>query len=246
MSLKEQSAKTGAWLFRWRSYLPLVLIATIIPALQEFSYPFGSHSYDLIWEMFCFTIALFGLLIRCYTIGYTPKGTSGRNTKSQKADSLNTTGIYSITRNPLYLGNFFMMLGVTMFLRVWWVSVIYALAFWLYYERIILAEESFLKNKFGKVYEDYLRRTPAFIPDFSQWQTPVLSFSLKNVLKREHSGFFGIIAAFTALEFIGDYIETGTLVFDPVWVSIFTFGLLTYITLRTLKKKTRSLHVEGR
>ena len=151
MSLKEQSAKTGEWLFRWRSYLPLVLMATIIPALQECSYPFGWHSYDLRWEMFCFTISLFGLLIRCYTIGYTPKGTSGRNTKSQKADSLNTTGIYSITRNPLYLGNFFMMLGVTMFLRVWWVSVIYALAFWLYYERIILAEESFLKNNWPSV-----------------------------------------------------------------------------------------------
>ena len=246
MSYKEQHAKTGEWLFRWRSYLPLVLIALIIPALQEFSYPFGSHSYDLIWEMFCFIISLLGLLIRCYTIGYTPKGTSGRNTKSQKADSLNTSGIYSITRNPLYLGNFFMILGVTMFLRVWWVPVIYALVFWLYYERIIMAEESFLTNKFGEVYKDYISYKPAFIPDFSQWQTPVLSFSLRNVLKREHSGLFGVIVAFTFLEFVGDYIEKGYVVFDPVWTAIFIFGLLVYITLRTLKKKTRLLHVEGR
>lgn len=246
MSYKEQHAKTGEWLFRWRSYLPLVLIVLIIPALQEFSYLFGSHSYNLVWEIFCFTISLFGLLIRCYTIGHTPKGTSGRNTKSQKADLLNTTGIYSITRNPLYLGNFFMILGVTMFLRVWWVSVIYALVFWLYYERIIMAEESFLSNKFGEVYKDYLNRTPAFIPDFSKWQPPVLSFSLRNVLKREYPGLFGVVVAFTVLEFVGNYIVKGSVVFDPVWTAMFIFGLLVYITLRTLKKKTRLLHVEGR
>ena len=133
-----------------------------------------------------------------------------------------------------------------MFLRVWWVSVIYALVFWLYYERIIMAEESFLSNKFGEVYKDYLNRTPAFIPDFSKWQPPVLSFSLRNVLKREYPGLFGVVVAFTVLEFVGNYIVKGSVVFDPVWTAMFIFGLLVYITLRTLKKKTRLLHVEGR
>lgn len=246
MLLKNQSAETGAWLFRWRSYLPLVLIAIIIPAFQEFSYPFGSHAYDLLWEMFCISISLFGLFIRSYTIGYTPKGTSGRNTKSQVAEMLNTTGIYSTVRNPLYLGNFFMVLGVTLFLRVWWLSVIYALAFWLYYERIIMAEEAFLKDKFGKTYEDYLNRTPAFIPNFKLWRPNILHFSLKNVLKREYSGFFGVICAMMLLEIVGDYLERGAFVLDAVWVSIFLFGLFAYLILRTLKKKTKLLHVEGR
>lgn len=246
MSLQEQSTKAGAWLFRRRSYLPLVFIAVIIPALREFSYPLGSHIYDLIWEMICLATSLFGLLIRSYTIGYAPKGTSGRNTKHQIAETLNTTGMYSVVRNPLYLGNFFMMLGIVMFVRVWWSLVIFALAFWLYYERIIMAEEDFLRKKFGKEYEYYLRRTPAFIPNFKLWQPPILSFSLRNVLKREYSGFFGIIAASTVLEFAESYIVEGFIVFDPVWVAIFTFGFLTYITLRMLKKRTRLLHVEGR
>lgn len=246
MLLYEQSAITGTWLFRWRSYLPLVLIAVIIPAFEGFSYPFGSHSYDLVWEMFCLSISLFGLIIRSYTIGHTPKNTSGRNTKEQVADTLNTTGIYSVVRNPLYLGNFFMSLGVTMFVRVWWVSIIYALFFWLYYERIIMAEESFLKNKFGKRYKDYLSHTPSFIPNLNLWQPNVLPFSLRNVLKREYSGFFGVIGAFTVLEFVGDYVAERAIVFDPVWVTIFIFGLFVYITLRTLKRKTRLLHVVGR
>ena len=246
MSLQKQFEETGAWLFRWRSYLPLVFIVVIIPAFQQFSYPFGSHTYHLLWGMFCLSVSLFGLFIRCYTIGYVPKGTSGRNTKMQVAETLNTTGIYSVVRNPLYLGNFFMMLGVTMFPRVWWVSIIYVLTFWLYYERIIMAEEAFLKTKFGVNYENYLARTPAFIPDFRLWQPNTLSFSFRNVLKREYSGFMAVIAAFTILEFFGDYIQEGTLVFDLVWVSIFTFGLIVYVALLTLKKKTRLLDVEGR
>ncbi len=243
MSLKDQSLTIGKWLFRWRSYLPLALIAVVIPALLNYSYLFGSHVYDLVWGMFCFTISLFGLWIRCYTIGYTPKGTSGRNTKSQKADSLNTTGIYSITRNPLYLGNFFIVLGITMLLRVWWICVIYFLTFWLYYGRIIKIEESYLINKFGKVYKDYVHRTPVFIPHFKLWQPPMLSFSFKKILKREYPSLFGIISAFTALEFAKDSAVKGSVVIDPVWLVIFSSGLLVYITLRVLKKKTRVLKV---
>ncbi len=246
MTLQTQFTETGAWLFRWRSYLPLVFIAVIAPAFREFSYPFGSHFYDLIWEMICLSIAFFGLFIRCYTIGYTPKGTSGRNTKKQVAATLNTTGIYSILRNPLYLGNFFMMLGVVMFIRVWWVWVIYALAFWLYYERIIMAEESFLKDKFGKTYEDYANRTPAFLPNFKLWRPNILPFSWRNVLKREYSGFFALISSMMFLELVGDYLEKGVIVLDVVWVSIFSFALAAYLILRTLKKKTKLLHVEGR
>lgn len=246
MSLKQQSATSGAWLFRWRSYLPLVFVIFLLPAISRFSYPFGSHTYDIIWEMFCFAVSLIGLAIRCYTIGYTPKNTSGRNTKRQIADTLNTSGIYSITRNPLYLGNFFMMLGVVLFPRGWWTVLVYVLAFWLYYERIIMAEEIFLKSKFGQKYEEYCLRTPVFVPNCRLWQRPSLSFSFKNVLKREYSGFFGVIAAFTVLEVLGEYLIEGKIILDPIWVTIFLIGLFIYLALRTLKKKTRLLHVVDR
>lgn len=246
MSLEKQLAESGAWLFRWRSYLPLILIAIIFPAMLDYQYLFGSPAYDLYWEITCLLITFFGLSVRCYTIGYTPKSTSGRNTRKQVAEDLNTSGIYSVVRNPLYLGNFFMMLGVSMYPRVWWVSIIFVLGFWLYYERIIMAEESFLKNKFGAKYEDYSSRTPAFIPKLNLWRPNKLSFSLRNVLKREYSGFFGAISAFTALNFAKNYIVEGNPVLDAVWAYIFVFGLVVYLALRTLKKNTKLLHVEGR
>jgi protein-S-isoprenylcysteine O-methyltransferase Ste14 len=113
----------------------------------------------------------------------------GRNTNRQIAASLNTDGMYSLTRNLLNLGNFFMMLGVVMFVRVGWAGAFYVLEFWVYYRQIILAEQAFLKDHFANEYEDYLSKTPAFIPNFKHWRSFNLPFSVHNVLKREYSGF---------------------------------------------------------
>jgi protein-S-isoprenylcysteine O-methyltransferase Ste14 len=246
MALKEEFEKVGNWLFRWRSYLPLLLAVIILAGMRNFKYPGDSHYWDRVWEILCLAISFFGLAIRSYTIGHTPNGTSERNTYSQEAKSLNTTGMYSIVRHPLYLGNFFCWLGVSMFPCVWPVSVIVILVFWIYYERIMFAEEEFLRGKFGKEYEKWTNKTPAFLPRLRNWIPNVLPFSLRNVLKREYSGFFAIIVSFTFLEIIGDIFAEGELELDPMWGALFLFGMITYLSLRTLKKKTGFLNVAGR
>ena len=149
MALKEDFENTGNWLFRWRSYLPLIMISIFLLALREYEYPGNSEYLDHLWEVFCLIVSFIGLGIRVFTVGHTPKGTSGRNTKGQVAETLNTSGTYSVVRNPLYLGNFFMGLGLAMFAHLWWLTLIYILTFWLYYERIIFTEEEYLRNKFG-------------------------------------------------------------------------------------------------
>lgn len=136
MPMVEELETTGKWLFRWRSYLPLILIAIIVISANHFAYPLQSHFLDELWEVLCLLVGLFGLAIRAFTIGFVPRNTSGRNRVHQVADTLNTTGMYSIVRNPLYLGNFFMWLAIVLFLRTWWAPFIYALIFVLYYERI--------------------------------------------------------------------------------------------------------------
>ncbi|MFH2064945.1 MAG: isoprenylcysteine carboxylmethyltransferase family protein [Pseudomonadota bacterium] len=246
MNITNKNLRIGNWLFRWRSYLPLLFLVILLPGFSGFSYINKSHRYDYIWEIICLSISFFGFAIRSYTIGFVPEGTSGRNEKKQKADSLNTDGIYSLMRNPLYFGNFFMYLGATMFVRLWWVSLIYILLFMLYYERIILAEEEFLKKQYGKIFDAYTDKTHAFIPSFSNWRPPKLPFSFRNILKREYPGFFGLITSFTIMEIIGDYIIFRKIIIDSLWAYFFLFGFLVYITLRTLKKKTKLLHVQGR
>lgn len=246
MSLKEEFEKTGNWLFRWRSYLPLLLVGMILVELRNFEFFGKSEILDDLWEIFCLAVSFFGLGIRMFTVGHTPKRTSGRNTSKQVADTLNTTGIYSLVRHPLYLGNFFIWLGISLFLQLWWLTLICILVFWVYYERIMFAEEAFLRNKFGSDYENWASNTPAFIPKMKGWKKPGLPFSVKNVLKREYNGFFGIITMFTTLEVIGDYFVEGKLEIDLMWGLIFGVGFIAFVTLWTLRKKTGFLSENGR
>ena len=246
MILRERFEKTGEWMFRRRSYLALPMLGIFLIALLQYEYLGGSEKATNIWEIICLTISFFGLAIRILTIGFTPKGTSGRNTQEQLADTLNTTGLYSILRNPLYLANFFLGLGLALFAHFWWVILIYLLIFWLYYERIIFAEEAFLIKKFGDEYLEWANRTPAFIPKFSQYQKPALPFSLKTVLRREYSGFFAVVVTFSIFKMISTFVVEGIFKLDTGWLIFLISGFIIWMTLRTLKKRTKLLDVEGR
>jgi protein-S-isoprenylcysteine O-methyltransferase Ste14 len=248
MALREELEKQGAWLFRWRSYLQLLILPLLLLALRNSEYleRASGDVAETFWEVLCVAISLLGLTVRCITVGFVPEGTSGTNKRAQKAETLNTTGMYSVVRHPLYLGNFIIILGITLFVQVWWLILVAILAFWLYYERIMFAEEEFLRRKFGNSYLEWAHRTPSFLPKFKNWQRPCLVFSFRAVLRRESSGFFGIIASFTFLEVIGDIFTEGKLELDLPWAILLIISLIIYLTLRILRKKTRLLNVEGR
>jgi protein-S-isoprenylcysteine O-methyltransferase Ste14 len=246
VALREEFESEGNWLFRWRSYLPLVLLVLVLVVMEDFTYLGNSMTLDIMWEVFCVLVSSVGLVVRAFTIGYAPRGTSGRNTAGQMAEVLNTTGIYSIVRHPLYLGNFIMWLGLSLFPHLWWLTVIYVLAFWLYYERIMYAEEQFLRGKFGEQYDAWAERTPPFIPKVRLWRPPGLPFSFRNVLRREYNGFFAMVVTFFLLEVRGDLAVEGRLVFETGWLVLLGFSFVIWFVLRTLKRKTALLDVEGR
>ena len=60
---------------------------------------------------------------------------------------------------------------------------------------------------------------PRLFPKFNGWREPVLPFSFRTVLKREHTGFFAVITIFTFLEIIGDYFVKKIFEFDTAWRS---------------------------
>ena len=245
MPLREEFEKTGNWLFRWRSYLPFFLLPFILIALHKAEYlerAFGDEA-QTIWDVLCIIISFSGLLVRTLTIGWVPENTSGRNTKAQVAASLNTKGIYSIVRHPLYFGNFLITLGMFLFIQVWWLVLLFISAFWLYYEKIMFAEEEFLRRKFGDHYIEWGSRTPAFLPAFSLWQKPDLRFSWRMVLKREYSTFLGIIVAFVALKFFGNLLAEGRFGFRITWAVFLIIGLLVFGVLHYLRRRTKWLHI---
>jgi protein-S-isoprenylcysteine O-methyltransferase Ste14 len=239
--LQDRYVRDGEWLFRWRSYVPLVMTPVLLISMLNYGYLGNSEALDYLWEFACIAVAATGMAIRIYAIGYSAPGTSGNSTEAIRAETVNTTGAYSVVRHPLYLGNFFMWLGVSMFPLNALVVLVFALVFWLYYERIIMAEEAFLRRKFGEAYEAWARVTPAFIPNFRLWKAPGMPFRVRRVLQREYSGIFAVILVLTLLEVLGDYVIYDSLHVDPVWAFIFGIGGVGYLTLRTIRHHTRLL-----
>jgi len=241
MALQEELTKQGNWLFRWRSYLPLFLIVIVLLSMNYFEYPGHNEKYDEIWELICLFVSISGVGLRFFTVGYTLKGTSGTNTRKQVADSLNTVGMYSIVRHPLYLGNFIIWFGLSAFFHLWWFSLLVILVFWLYYERIMYAEEEFLINKFGDKYKKWASKTPAFIPNFRNWEASNTSFSFRKAIKNEYKSVFAVIIALLLFEVLGDIYVEKKFKIDNMWIIIFFSSFIMYLIIRLLKKKTKIL-----
>jgi protein-S-isoprenylcysteine O-methyltransferase Ste14 len=245
MALYQSIIENGQKLFKNRSFLPLILYPiAIITIFVEKDSIFST--YELPFSLICIAISLFGLVVRALVIGYVPKNTSGRNTSRQKAETLNTTGIYSVVRHPLYLGNFFMWLGIIIYVGHFWLALVCIMLFWIYYERIMLTEEKFLIEKFGDRYHEWARETPAFIPNFSKWTKPALSFHLKKVIKREHRGLVAVLVSMGALHLIKNYSLYGESKMHQFWLITSIAALCLLIFLRILIKTTNLFKTPGR
>jgi protein-S-isoprenylcysteine O-methyltransferase Ste14 len=241
MALREEFEMTGQWLFRWRSYLPAFFFGMALLSLRYFR-PLQSNSVEVLWELFCLFVSYIGLAIRILAVGFTLDRTSGRNTHhGQVADSVNTTGIYSLTRHPLYLGNFLMWFGISLFPMLWWLSALCTLVFWLYYERIMFAEEAYLREKFGETYVRWAEQTPAFIPSFRNYVRPSLSFSWKKVLRKEYNGFFVLALCLFVMETLGDYVSGRLNKIDTMWTMILVLSFTVWAVLRAIKHRTSLL-----
>jgi len=240
LALNEEFITIGNRLFKQRSYLPLLFLVVLIPGFMSAYTSENSFFYSDLWKMFCMFVSTFGVFLRVITVGFVPPKTSGRNTKSQVANSLNTTVIYSIVRHPLYLANFFMWLGFMMFVPVWWLSVVFIFSFWLYYERIMFAEEEFLKNKFDD-YDKWANVTPAFIPNLKIYRRSELSFSIKSVLNREYTSIFELTTGFALLKTIENYLLNRELLLSNYWIFVLLLGSIQYFIIRSVKKYTNIL-----
>jgi protein-S-isoprenylcysteine O-methyltransferase Ste14 len=240
MKLVEQLGHTGDVLFRWRSWLPLLLLPLFLASFSGLTYPLGSHRLDLVWEISCFTMAMVGVAIRVYTVGTAPRGTSGRNTRAQKASVLNTSGPYSVVRHPLYLANYFIALGLSLFTRTWFLPIIVSLAAIVYYERIAAREEAFLESRFGEAFRQWAARVPAAWPRPSAWEPPALPFSWERALGREFYAISEIAVAFFVLDVLEDWTVHGRLALDPVWTLVAVAGGAFFIAMRVRKKLGRA------
>ncbi len=95
--LASEMSRQGTMLFRYRSFIPVILISPMLLAWATADSTSQTSPLALPWDCICFLVSF--------------AGTSGRNTAQQVANVLNTSGMNSTTRNPLYFGTFLMWLG---------------------------------------------------------------------------------------------------------------------------------------
>lgn len=245
MALVHEFENSGNWLFKRRGWLPVIIIAVGISAMY-----LGNRQailFDMRDELIFLGVSFFGQIIRILTVGFTPKNTSGRNTiNGQIADELNVTGIYSLLRHPLYLGNFFMWFGPVLFLRSLVFDIIFVLIYWLYYERIMFAEEQYLRRKFGDIYDKWSEKVSPIIPFSFNFIPPRLSFSVRNILKREYNSFVNIFVIFTILDLFRNYFLSERIYLTHMWLMLSLSGGAIWLIVRSIDKYTKWLDVEGR
>ncbi len=245
MLLSERMRTSGAELFRWRSFVLMIflpLLAMAVHAGEPVEQALGGF-WGEIYEAGCILLVIAGLGLRAFTVGSVPNKTSGRNTHGQVAASLNVTGMYSLTRNPLYLANCMAYVGVLLYSQDLLLTFAFTLFLIVYYERIILAEEAFLLERFGDEYRRWAAEVPVFLPRFHGWRPPAMSFSARAVLRREYPTWFAAVVALAIIDISADYFEGG---YSNDWTVTVALGLAFYLIVHVLNRRTRLLRVPGR
>lgn len=236
----------GAWLFRYRSWIPPLLFGVLVVALAASRAERSAPGLEAVPLTVGVALAVTGLALRAYAVGTAAPGTSGRNTRIQVADSLNTTGLYSVVRHPVYLGNLLAWLGLSVATGVWWAVLVTAVAFGGFYQKIIAVEERFLSDRFGGRYVAWARGTPGFVPDIRRWIKPESAFAPRIALRQEYYSWWTVTVFFAALDLTARSLHHGRFATTMGWMMTLGAMSIAAAVLRLLQRKTTLLDVPGR
>lgn len=194
----------GNFFFKHRNTLFIVLyLLILLPSPPIFTQgQFGSNYY--LYPILTGMLVTFsGEIIRGITIGLAYIIRGGKD-KKVYAEKLVTEGIFRHCRNPLYVGNILMLLGVGILAN----SAIYVgivIPFFLFiYQAIVLAEENFLRNKFGADFDEYCSQVNRWMIDFAGISHTIrgMQFNYKRwILKEYNTLFIWLVGITTVLLF---------------------------------------------
>lgn len=244
MRLLDHFPRAGDRLFRWRGHLPLLLLPLFILGVLDAALPARPGPGLRAWQIGSVLLALLGLAIRVVAVGSAPAGTSERSTTTPRASMLRTSGLYSVVRHPLYIGNTLTAVGLACFTGAWYLPVIVLLAGVLYHERICAREEVFLEDRFGEAFREWASRVPAVLPRFAGYVRSTTPFVWRRVLGREFHGLMVIGSVVLVLDVARSLAATGRVVYDPLWTPFFLLTAAVFVGCSVLKKTTRLFHVD--
>ena len=194
----------GGFFFRYRNYaFPAVLLGMLLLLRPQLLY--GTEVWDRWLDWLGALIAFGGQALRAATIGFAYIKRGGLN-KQVYADRLVTGGLFGVCRNPLYLGNALILLGL---LVVFNHPVAYLCGigfFGFAYHAIVRTEESYLLAKFGAEYRNYCGRVNRWLPDLARLRPALagMRFSWRRVVLKDYGSTAGWLCIALLLE---DYEE---------------------------------------
>jgi protein-S-isoprenylcysteine O-methyltransferase Ste14 len=176
----------GNFLFRYRNGLfPAVLGALFV--IFRPVYFLGDERLDFRLDALGLLVALTGQAFRAIAIGYVYILRGGRDHKVY-AEDLVTSGFFAHSRNPLYLGNVLILIGLFLIHGNPRVIGLGGLFFLSGYAAIVAAEEQYLAGKFGAAYEAYVRDVPRWLPRLQGLSHSMagMRFNWKRLLSKEY------------------------------------------------------------
>ncbi|MDQ1352670.1 MAG: hypothetical protein QG657_2976 [Acidobacteriota bacterium] len=222
----------GNFLFKRRSFTPLPLIVLVFVIFK----PVDLGRANVFINLCGFMVSWLGEFIRVIAVGCAHSGTSGRES-FLKADALNTTGIYSVVRNPLYIGNFLIFSGLVVVFANIWAEVVVAVFLMAQYYFIILSEEDFLRKGYGKVYEDYCGRVRRVIPVFKKYEKASNLFNLKKVIFKESDSVFNMLVMYLLVLVYKERIFSGAVRHPFSYIIPGVVFVVCYVIVKIVKKR---------
>ncbi len=180
----------GTWIQRWRVPLGFLCAALFIFLAQPrpLSLAVGGG------------VSVLGLALRAWASGHI-----------RKNDALATSGPYSYTRNPLYLGSFLLGLGFTIGSGWWPLGIAFAALFLGIYFPVMRVESTTLAEIFGTDHQRYATEVPLFFPRFTRFRNEAdqsTKFDSRLYLRyREYRATLGLLVAWGILAFKAYYLK---------------------------------------
>ena len=184
-------------IFKYRSYTPIPFVLLMVVFQKA----------TITTMLVGLAVALVGESFRLWGVSHA--GSETRTTNGVGGTFLVVSGAFAYVRNPLYVGNMLMYLGIgIMSWALFPYLQITALAFFFWqYTVIIKEEEDFLLSKYGKSYEEYCASVPKLIPSFVRYKNPGLEqpeYQFKKGIRSERRTFqaFGIIILIIVIRYL--------------------------------------------
>ena len=232
--------KLGNFIFSHRNVIFALFFVLFVLGTRPAS---GSDPLGIWHYAVGIAVAFAGQIIRALTIGLAYIIRGGKNRRVY-AKTLVKNGIFAHCRNPLYLGNILIVIGLGIVAHSILFYVLGIPLFIFMYMAIIKAEEDYLANTFGEEYIEYCRNVNRFIPRMSGIRKTIegMQFNWRRLIVKEYGATYLWITCMILLIMKNQYFLYGHKANKNVLLTLslsFLVVTLLYAVARYFKKSKR-------